>query len=662
MRCIRLLYALFKPIKPVVNVGFVLLQKRGNGGGRKPGRREHVKEIILFFPCGKNRTQLCHDVVVSGVQGLLHRPLDGGVRAESLDNGVHLFQDPRLEVFRTFIYIVLLAEPLQGLEGFFVGRPFKVFGQGEEALRLLTLFQELLFQLCLPGPEIQDQGGKHSGYEKQQGAHELLEVTEEVGEGHLLVNHAAKVLDLHALLLHGIALAYSHAAVTKAVVVNCDAERRTNGILAAITLADGVFFVVLVGEIILELIHNFLGKLRQAVFLDKRHDGYLDGSQGSGNTHYNALLAVFKLLYCIGMGKDGKAHTVYADGGLDYVRSVGGVFLGVKVFYLLAGELLMVTKVEVCTAVDTLKLLEAEGEVELDVRGCIGIVGKLLMVMEAVVFGTHTKVYMPFHAGFLPFFEPFQLCSGLDKELHFHLLELPHAEDELTGHNLITEGLAYLGDTEGDLHTAGLLDIEVVHKYSLGSFRAQIDEVCTVCGGAHGGGEHEVELAHFRPVAGAGNRADYITIDNYLPIFSKIIGFFSSDIAVMDLIPLCLLAKDIGVGCTELLLVERVPEFLAALGHFLLYFLLNLTKVILNEDIGPVTLFGVLIVNEGVVEGTYVAGCFPNAGMHKDGAVNAHDVLIEAGHCLPPVVLDVVFELYAHLAIVIYSGQTVINL
>ncbi len=96
-------------------------------------------------------------------------------------------------------------------------------------------------------------------------------------------------------------------------MVNCDAERCPNGILAAIAFADGVFFVVLVGEVVLEFVHNLLGKLRQAVLLHKRHYGHLDGGKGSGNAHYNAFFAVFKLLHGVGVGKHGKAHAVYTD-------------------------------------------------------------------------------------------------------------------------------------------------------------------------------------------------------------------------------------------------------------------------------------------------------------------------------------------------------------
>ena len=57
-----------------------------------------------------------------------------------------------------------------------------------------------------------------------------------------------------------------------------------------------------------------------------------------------------------------------------------------------------------------------------------------------------------------------------------------------------------------------------------------------------------------------------------------------------------------------------------------------------------------------------MAGRFPDAGVHENGRVDAHDVLIEAGHGFPPVGLDVVFELDTHLAVIINGSQTVVNL
>ena len=79
---------------------------------------------------------------------------------------------------------------------------------------------------------------------------------------------------------------------------------------------------------------------------------------------------------------------------------------------------------------------------------------------------------MPLHPDLLPLPEPFEFSARLDEELHFHLLELPHPEDELTGDNLIAESLSDLSDTERKLHSARLLHIEVVHEYSLSCFRS----------------------------------------------------------------------------------------------------------------------------------------------------------------------------------------------
>ena len=147
-----------------------------------------------------------------------------------------------------------------------------------------------------------------------------------------------------------------------------------------------------------------------------------------------------------------------------------------------------------------------------------------------------------------------------------------------------------------------------------------------------------------------------------MPIFSKIVGLFGSDVAIVNFVPFGLFAKDVGVGCSELGLVKGIAETLAALGNFLLDFFLNLTQVILDEDIGTISFLGVFVVDEGVVEGANVARGLPNAGMHEYGGVDTHDILIQAGHRFPPIILDVVLELHAHLPVVINGCKTVINL
>ena len=43
----------------------------------------------------------------------------------------------------------------------------------------------------------------------------------------------------------------------------------------------------------------------------------------------------------------------------------------------------------------------------------------------------------------------------------------------------------------------------------------------------------------------------------------------------------------------------------------------------------------------------------PDSGMHEDGRVNAYDIVVEQGHGVPPISLDVVFQLYTVLPVVV---------
>ena len=66
------------------------------------------------------------------------------------------------------------------------------------------------------------------------------------------------------------------------------------------------------------------------------------------------------------------------------------------------------------------------------------------------------------------------------------------------------------------------------------------------------------------------------------------------------------------------------------------------------------------IINQGVVEGVNVARGFPYGGVHEDGGVDAHDVLVQQSHGLPPIAFYVVFEFYAVLAVVVHGRKAVV--
>ena len=142
----------------------------------------------------------------------------------------------------------------------------------------------------------------------------------------------------------------------------------------------------------------------------------------------------------------------------------------------------MATQIEIGTRVDTLHLLEAEWEVILHISCGIGIVSQLVVVVEAIVLVAKAQSTVPSHTGILPLVPPLHLGSGLHEELHLHLLELSHTEDKLTSHNLVTERLTNLRNTERKFHTTCLLHIEVIHEDTLRSLGTKVDCVSTLGG------------------------------------------------------------------------------------------------------------------------------------------------------------------------------------
>ena len=325
----------------------------------------------------------------------------------------------------------------------------------------------------------------------------------------------------------------------------------------------------------------------------------------------------------------------------------------------------MLREVEVRTAVDAFHFLEAKRHTELDVCSGVGIVSELIMVVETIVLCAEAEILMPLHAGFFPFGEPVELGTWLDEELHLHLFKLSHAEDELAGYNLVAEGFADLCYAEGNLHASSLLHVEVVDEDALRRLGTQINGACAVGGAAHLGLKHEVELTDISPVAGSADGADDSFVeDNLLHAIqvdtARSVHYLLE--AVMQVVILLLILEDTLVRCTELCFVEAVAETLLSLFYLLLNLILVLRHLLFDEHVGTIALLRVTVVDEWVVEGIHVSACFPSGGVHEDGCVDAHDVLVQEHHRLPPVLLYIVLQLNAVLSVVIDGSQTVVNI
>ena len=82
----------------------------------------------------------------------------------------------------------------------------------------------------------------------------------------------------------------------------------------------------------------------------------------------------------------------------------------------------------------------------------------------------------------------------------------------------------------------------------------------------------------------------------------------------------------------------------------------------LYQMIDPVALFTIAVIDHGIIEIIYVPAGLPRGGMHKNSGIDTDYILTQLGHALPPVVLYILFELAAHLTIIVDSLQSIVDL
>ena len=354
-------------------------------------------------------------------------------------------------------------------------------------------------------------------------------------------------------------------------------------------------------------------------------------------------------------------HAVYTDRSLDDIGSVAFTQFRIEIFNLLTAELSMLREVEVGARVNTFHFFESKRHLKLYVTCCVSIVSELLVVVETIVFCAKTESLVPSHARFLPLAEPFEFGAWLHEELHLHLFKFAHTEDELASYDLITESLTDLCNTKRNLHATCLLHIEVVHEDTLCGLRTEVDGRCPLRSRPHFGLKHEVELAHFSPVASTANGANDFLVQDDLAQFFKVAIIESHRKTLVQSIALSSNFEHTTVGGAEFFFVEGFLETLATLSHFFLNLLVIFCELIFDKHVSAIAFLRILVVNQGIVKRIYVTRSLPNSGVHEDGRVDAHDVLVEQSHRLPPVLFDIIFEFNAELTVVIDCAQSVID-
>ena len=242
-----------------------------------------------------------------------------------------------------------------------------------------------------------------------------------------------------------------------------------------------------------------------------------------------------------------------------------------------------------------------ETELVFDVDGALRIVGELLLrvLVVAQVLRLDAEVEVPLGACVDPILVPGFVLAGLDEELHLHLLEFAGTEDEVAWRDLVTEGLAHVGDAERRLLAGGGHHVLEVHEDALRGFRTQIVQGVLVLDRAEVGAQHHVEVARFGPLA-AGS---------------------------------AIRAHDVG---------HTVLRQLVAM----------LLGVRFLQLVGALALVAVQTLHQRIVENGHVAGRDPHRSRQDDGGVDAHHVATGDDHGTPPFALDIVLQRHAERTVI----------
>src|SRR5262249_9489370 len=197
-----------------------------------------------------------------------------------------------------------------------------------------------------------------------------------------------------------------------------------------------------------------------------------------------------------------------------------GVFLQLQALQVFVGHVLAVRGQVVILPVGyafDLAPIQRAWEQVFDVDGRFGVMGQLFWRLRSFSqsFGRYAQGHVPVE----PLFDPLlvqldvALLAGLEvlrrlaEILDLHLLEFARAEGEVSGRDLVAEGLADLRDAERELAAHHLLHVGEIGEDALRGLGAQISDVLFAFHRADRRLEHQIEVAWLRHIGGAAVRA-----------------------------------------------------------------------------------------------------------------------------------------------------------
>ena len=137
-------------------------------------------------------------------------------------------------------------------------------------------------------------------------------------------------------------------------------------------------------------------------------------------------------------------------------------------------------------------------------------------------------------------------------------------------------------------------------------FGAEVYGHCSVGGRTHFGAEHEVELAHFRPVLCSGDGIHDLFIDYDLAKFVEVAVVHRFGEAFVQRVAFSFVLANTRICFAEKSFVERLAEAFACLFNLFFNLIVDFCYRVFDQYIGTIAFLGILVVDQGVVERVHV--------------------------------------------------------
>ncbi len=211
-------------------------------------------------------------------------------------------------------------------------------------------------------------------------------------------------------------------------------------------------------------------------------------------------------VFIIGIAEEGQHRAVHTGRWLDDVGDNMLVGLFIKVGHLPAAVFGVLPQIVIAAVGDALQLRPAHGEIVVDVVTFLGVMRQFFLAVgtQAQVILPDAETQIPPASLLEPVVEPFICRLRPDEVLDFHLLELPAAEDEVAGGNLVAERFPELGDAERQTFPRRVEHVLKIDEDTLRGLRPQVDHVSVLLHRPHKGLEHQVEQARLGELTAAG--------------------------------------------------------------------------------------------------------------------------------------------------------------